>query len=75
MGRATPTLEHTFMRSACEKQFGRLLAEEIPSKADMGIKTLDVEEDEPRAERLTEVSGIAELQEDFLTTSIDESGL
>eukprot|EP00973_Karenia_brevis_P061624 8569330-Karenia_brevis.AAC.1 len=41
----------------------------------MGTKTLDVEEDEFRAERLTEVSGIAESQKDFLTTSRDESGL
>eukprot|EP00973_Karenia_brevis_P034426 4748594-Karenia_brevis.AAC.1 len=75
MNRATPTLEHTFMRTAYEKQFGRLLAEEIPSKAYMGVKTIDVEEDEPKAERLTEVTGISELQEDFLTTSINENGL
>eukprot|EP00973_Karenia_brevis_P027481 3790792-Karenia_brevis.AAC.1 len=40
----------------------------------MGIKTVDVEEDEPEAERLTEVTGISELQEDYLTTSIDENG-
>eukprot|EP00973_Karenia_brevis_P029678 4093489-Karenia_brevis.AAC.1 len=39
------------MRTAYEKQFGRLLAEEIPSKVYMGVKTLDVEEGEPRAEK------------------------
>eukprot|EP00973_Karenia_brevis_P026675 3680148-Karenia_brevis.AAC.1 len=41
----------------------------------MGIKTVDVEEDEPKAERLTEVTGISGLQEVFLTTSIDENSL
>eukprot|EP00973_Karenia_brevis_P086303 11968033-Karenia_brevis.AAC.1 len=41
----------------------------------MGTKTLDVEKDEFRAGRLTEVSGITESQKDFPTTSRDESGL
>eukprot|EP00973_Karenia_brevis_P089352 12389765-Karenia_brevis.AAC.1 len=47
----------------------------MPSKAYMETKTLNVEGDDPRAERLTEMSGIAELQEDCRTTSMDENGL
>eukprot|EP00973_Karenia_brevis_P061572 8562515-Karenia_brevis.AAC.1 len=67
-------MEHTYMKSAYEKLYGRLQGEETPSRAYLGLKTTDVEEDEPKAERLNEVTAATDQQEDFLTTSVDSEG-
>eukprot|EP00973_Karenia_brevis_P019266 2641023-Karenia_brevis.AAC.1 len=64
-------MEHSYMKSAYEKLYGRSQGEETPSRAYLGLKTTDVEEDEPKAERLTEVTASTDQQEDFLTTSVD----
>eukprot|EP00973_Karenia_brevis_P061441 8542232-Karenia_brevis.AAC.1 len=42
------------MKIAFEKLYGRLQGDETPSRAYLGLKTTDVEEDEPKAERLSE---------------------
>eukprot|EP00973_Karenia_brevis_P069919 9722446-Karenia_brevis.AAC.1 len=62
------------MRTAFEKLYGRLLPDEAPSKQYIGIKMVDIEDDEPRPERLNEISAAADQQEDFLTTSLDPDG-
>eukprot|EP00973_Karenia_brevis_P050610 7026708-Karenia_brevis.AAC.1 len=35
---------------------------------------VDIEEDEPRAERLSEISAVSDQHEDFLTTTLDADG-
>eukprot|EP00973_Karenia_brevis_P010154 1374732-Karenia_brevis.AAC.1 len=54
--------------------FGRLNEEEMPSKAYSGLKMEGMEENEVRAEKLSEVSAKSDAQEDFLTTTVDGSG-
>eukprot|EP00973_Karenia_brevis_P057181 7955158-Karenia_brevis.AAC.1 len=72
--RPAPTMEHTFMRTSFVKIYGKLLQDETPSRQYIGLKTVDVEEDEAKAERLNEVSAVSDQQEDFLTTTLDADG-
>eukprot|EP00973_Karenia_brevis_P088209 12230833-Karenia_brevis.AAC.1 len=67
-------MEHSFRRNSFEKVYGRLLLDETPSKQYMGLKMVDIEEDEPRAERLSEISAVSDQHEDFLTTTLDADG-
>eukprot|EP00973_Karenia_brevis_P070114 9746323-Karenia_brevis.AAC.1 len=62
------------MRRTFEDMFGKLNEEEIPSKAYIGLKMEDIEENEARAEKLSEVSAKNDAQEDYLTTTVDGSG-
>eukprot|EP00973_Karenia_brevis_P084603 11740283-Karenia_brevis.AAC.1 len=61
------------MRTSFEKIYGKLLQDETPSRQYIGLKTVDVEEDEAKAERLNEVSAVSD-QQDFLTTTLDSDG-
>eukprot|EP00973_Karenia_brevis_P055136 7666822-Karenia_brevis.AAC.1 len=63
------------MKAAFEGRYGKMAAEEVPSRAYLGLKQEDLEEDEPKAEKLSEVSSWMESQEDFLTTSVNEQGV
>eukprot|EP00973_Karenia_brevis_P022894 3152001-Karenia_brevis.AAC.1 len=62
------------MRTSFEKIYGKLLQDETPSRQYIGLKIVDVEEDEAKAERLNEVSAVSDQQEDFLTTTLDPDG-
>eukprot|EP00973_Karenia_brevis_P002353 317217-Karenia_brevis.AAC.1 len=62
------------MRTSFEKIYGRVLLDETPSKQYLGLKMVDIEEDEPRAERLSEISAVSDQHEDFLTTTLDPDG-
>eukprot|EP00973_Karenia_brevis_P041182 5697367-Karenia_brevis.AAC.1 len=64
-------MEHSYMRAAFEKLYGKIQGDETPSRAYLGLKTTDVEEDEPKAERLSEVTAATDHQEDYLTTTLD----
>eukprot|EP00973_Karenia_brevis_P052047 7228798-Karenia_brevis.AAC.1 len=69
--RPAPTVEHTFMRSSFEKIWGPFLLDETPSKQYVGLKMVDIEGDEPRAERLSRISAVSDQHADFLTTTLD----
>eukprot|EP00973_Karenia_brevis_P033621 4636021-Karenia_brevis.AAC.1 len=62
------------MRASFVKIYGKLLQDETPSRQYVGLKTVDVEEDEAKAERLNEVSAVSGQQEDFPTTTLDSDG-
>eukprot|EP00973_Karenia_brevis_P006309 859283-Karenia_brevis.AAC.1 len=51
-----PAPAMTCMRTSFEKIDGRLLLDETSSKQYVGLKMVDIEEDEPRAETLNEIS-------------------
>eukprot|EP00973_Karenia_brevis_P080897 11222732-Karenia_brevis.AAC.1 len=72
--RPAPTMDHSFLRSSFEKIHGRPLLDETPSKQYVVLKMVDIEKNEPRAERLSEVSAVSDQQEDFLTATLDADG-
>eukprot|EP00973_Karenia_brevis_P056901 7915884-Karenia_brevis.AAC.1 len=67
-------MEHAFMRTSFGKIRGKLLQDETPSRRHIDLKTSNVEEDQAKAERLSEVSAVSDHQEDFLTTALDSNG-
>eukprot|EP00973_Karenia_brevis_P048373 6712286-Karenia_brevis.AAC.1 len=56
-------MEHNYIEVAFEKLYGRLQGVETPSRAYSGLKTTDVEEEEPKEERLSEVTAATDHQE------------
>ena len=67
-------IEHLSLRESYEKRFTKLRDSEVPSKHFLGKKTEDVEENDPKVERLQE--GTSKNGEgEYLTTDVDDSGV
>eukprot|EP00973_Karenia_brevis_P017543 2406162-Karenia_brevis.AAC.1 len=64
-------MEHTFMRTSYDKTYGKLLQGERPTRQYISLKTVDVEEGEAKAEKLNEVGGVFDQQEELLDTTLD----
>jgi hypothetical protein len=73
--RALSPVEHLAMRDAFEAKFGHLRDSEVPSPYFLGRKTEEVENNEPKPERLAEVTSREDNEEDFMTAEINEMGL
>ena len=67
-------VDHKMMRSAFEAQHGKLQKWEVPSKSYLGLKTEDIEDDEPKAEKLTEVHSKEDGEEQYLKADVDLAG-
>ena len=74
VARPVTQTEHQSMRSAYEAQWGKLRNDECPSKAYVGYKSDEVEENEPKAESLKEVHAKDDPEQDFLSTTIALNG-
>ena len=72
--RAVCFTEHKAMRVAVESQFGKLPRNLTPSKAYIGLKGEDIEDNEIRVEPLSEVSSREEAEVDLLLPAFDENG-
>ena len=73
--RAITTSEHSAMVKAFNKRFDAdLRREQVPSPTYLGLKQEDIQEDNPRAEKLYEVTSGEDHTEEFLTTMMDSSG-
>ena len=68
-------IEHLATRESYEKRFIKLRDSEVPSKHFLGKKTEDVEENDPKVERLQEVTSKEDGEEEYLTTDFDDSGV
>ena len=64
-------VEHIAMRKAYEATHGTLQKNEVPSKAYLGLKLEDIEDDEPKAEKLTEVMSKDDGEEQYLSADVD----
>ena len=71
--RPMSAVDHLAMRQAVEALHGKLQGYEVPSKAYLGTKQQDIDDDEPTAERLSEVTSKDDGEEQFLTADIDLS--
>ena len=73
MGQPRPTsaVEHVAMRKAYEEEFGKLAVAEVPAKSYLGTKSEDIDDDEPKAERLSEVHSKEDGEEQLLSADVD----
>eukprot|EP00973_Karenia_brevis_P027694 3817083-Karenia_brevis.AAC.1 len=62
------------MKVASGRQYGNPTADEIPLRQYVGLRVVGLGKDEPKAERLSEISAASDQQEDFLMTSSDPDG-
>ena len=69
--RPVGTTELAAMRRVAEVKLGSLKGCEVPSKALIGLKLEQVEDNEPRVEDLREVSSLEDLESEALTGIID----
>ena len=69
------TLEHQAMKGAYEAKYGELDNEEVPGKHYLGMKMLDIDEDEPRAEDLKQVASKADGEVDYLMADVGGDGV
>ena len=69
--KALTPVEHQAMRKAFEAQWGSLQKWEVPSKSYLGLKQEDIEDDEPKAEKLTEVFSKDDSEDLHLTADVD----
>jgi hypothetical protein len=68
------TVDHKMMRTAFEALHGKLQKWEVPSKSYLGLKMEDIEDDEPKAEKLTEVHSKEDGEEQYLKADLDFAG-
>ena len=71
--RPVSAVDHMAMRAAYEALYGKLQGHEVPAKGYIGVKQEDVDDDEPKAERLSEVASKEDGEEQYLTADIDLS--
>jgi hypothetical protein len=72
--RPVSAVEHLAMRESYETRHMKLRDSEVPSKYFLGKKTEDVEENDPKVERLQEVTSKEDGEEEYLTTDVDDRG-
>ena len=72
--RATTAQERTTMRRAVESAYGTLQPKEIPSADYLSAKLEEVENDEPFASPLDEVSSVEAAETQSLSASLDPTG-
>ena len=63
------------LRTAFETRFFKLESKEVPSKSYLGLKQEEIDENEPRAESLKEVSSREDHESSFLTADISVDGI
>ena len=73
--RPVPSSEYAAMRLAYEAAYDKLAVQFTPSKHFMGIKLEQVEDNEPRAEPLRDVTSRDDAESSFLGADVDERGV
>ena len=66
--------EHAAMLKAYEVRYGRLETGETPGKHYLGVKAEEIEDNEPKAESLKEVSSKDDGEDDFLLSEVGKDG-
>jgi hypothetical protein len=66
--------EHAAMLKAYEVRYGRLESGETPGKHYLGVKAEEIEDNEPKAESLKEVSSKDDGEDDFLLSEVGKDG-
>ena len=75
IARPVPHQELALLRSAFETRFYKLESRLVPSKAYLGTKQEEIDENEPRAESLKDVSSREDTESTFLSADVTAEGM
>lgn len=73
--RPVASTEHRAMRKAAEVLHGHLKPSQVPSRPLLGTRLDMIEENEPIALPLSQITGSEIPEEDFLASSVDSAGI